>query len=328
MDQEKVEKLFAWFDETTTIIEKEEKVPYLDGLVEACGLLFSEGVADEIEEPLKQTLLNQIKAANLNEYSKEEIRKALQLAILKGMKGATQQQHYITPDAVAIFMGYLVTKFMGNKKELRIFDPACGSGNLLTGVINQLSQKIEAYGSEVDPTLVELAYMNANLQEHEIELFHQDSLRDLLLEPVDVVVSDLPVGYYPDDENAKSYQLSAEGEQHSYAHHLFIEQALHYTLAGGHLFLLIPNFLFDSDQSDKLHEFLNEHAHIQGILQLPLSMFTNEKNAKSIFILQKKGIQTSNPDKVLMAQLPSFKDVHAMDKTLNEIDQWFKNDRK
>ncbi|GAA0484276.1 class I SAM-dependent methyltransferase [Salinibacillus aidingensis] len=328
MDQEKVEKLFKWFDETTTIIEKEENIPYLDGLAEACGLLFSGDVAEEIEEPFKQTLLKQIQAEKLDDYSKEEIRKALQLAILKGMKGATQQQHYITPDAVAIFMGYLVNKFMGHKKELRIFDPASGSGNLLTGVINQLSQKIEAYGSEVDPTLTELAYMNANLQEHEIELFHQDSLRDLLLEPVDVVVSDLPVGYYPDDDNAKSFQLRAEDNQHSYAHHLFIEQSLHYTLAGGYLFLLIPNFLFDSDQSDKLHEYLNEQAHIQGIIQLPMSMFTSEKNAKSIFILQKKGIETKNPGKVLMAQLPSFKDVHAMDRKLNEIDQWFKNDRK
>ncbi|MRG87707.1 class I SAM-dependent methyltransferase [Salinibacillus xinjiangensis] len=325
MNQEKVEQLFKWFDETTMIIEKEEKTPYLDSLVEASGLLFS-GVAEEIEEPFKQTLQKQVEKVQLDSFSNEEVRKALQLAILKGMKGATQQQHYITPDAVAIFMGYLVSKFQSEKKDIRIFDPACGTGNLLTAVMNQVEKNIAAYGSEVDPTLIQLAYMNANLQHFGIEFFHQDSLRDLLLEPVDVVVSDLPVGYYPDDEQAKSFKLKADG-QHSYAHHLFIEQSLNYTIAGGYLFLLIPNFMFDSDHSDQLHQFLHEHAHVQGILQLPSSMFKSEQNAKSIFILQKKGIQTTNPKQVLMAQLPSFKDVRAMDKTLNEIDYWFHNQK-
>lgn len=30
-------------------------------------------------------------------------------------------------------------------------------------------------------------------------LLHQDGLANLLVDPVDVVISDLPVGYYPDE---------------------------------------------------------------------------------------------------------------------------------
>ncbi|MBB6452116.1 site-specific DNA-methyltransferase (adenine-specific) [Salirhabdus euzebyi] len=327
MEQQNIENLFKWFDQMTTLIEYTEDIPYLEGLIEAGELLHVKEVSAEIEKEFKNKLEKQLSKINIESFEREEIRKALQLAILKGMKGATQQNHYITPDAVAIFIGYLVRKFIGDKKNVRIFDPACGTGNLLTGVMNQLPYETHAFGSEVDPSLIQLAYVNANLQQREIEFFHQDSLRHLLLEPVDIVVSDLPVGYYPDDEQAKNFTLHAE-EGHSFAHHLFIEQSLNYTLAGGYLFLIVPNFLFDSEQSDKLHSYLQEYAHIQGLLQLPLSMFKSEKNAKSILVLQKKGIKTTPPKKALMAQLPSFKNVQAMDKILNQINIWLKNDRK
>jgi site-specific DNA-methyltransferase (adenine-specific) len=327
VEQEKVEKLFTWLDQTVNLISDVENIPYLDSLVEAGELLFVQEVSDQIDLEFKQKLEQRLSEITLQDYEREEVRKALQLAILKGMKGVTQQHHYITPDTVALFMGYLLSKFIKDNETVRIFDPACGTANLLTAVLNQLSIKTKAIGSEVDSTLIHLAYVNANLQEREIEFHHQDSLRHLLVEPVDVVVSDLPVGYYPDDEQAKRYELRSD-EEHSYAHHLFIEQSLQYTKPGGYIFLLVPVFLFESDQSDKLHKFLLEHAHVQGVLQLPDSMFHNEKNSKCIFILQKKGLGVKPPKKALMAQLPSFKDVKAMDKVLNHINVWFEKDRK
>lgn len=122
----------------------------------------------------------------------------------------------------------------------------------------------------------------------DIEFFKQDSMRPFLIDPVDLVVSDLPVGYYPDDVRASEFELKADDGQ-SYAHHLLIEQSLMYTKEAGYLIFLIPNFLFTSDQAEKLHQFLREHAHIVGLLQLPESIFKTDKNTKSILVLQKKG---------------------------------------
>ena len=137
-------------------------------------------------------------------------------------------------------------------------DPAVGTGNLLTTVINQeLDKSIEGIGVEIDDLLIKLAYINANLQEHPIQFFNQDSLEPLFIEPVDAVISDLPVGYYPNDVRAADYQLKAD-EGHSYAHHLFIEQSIKHVKSGGYLFFVIPNGLFESEQSKKLHEFLKE----------------------------------------------------------------------
>lgn len=47
----------------------------------------------------------------------------------------------MTPDTIGLFISYLVNKFMADKKELTILDPALGTGNLLFTVLNQLSEK-------------------------------------------------------------------------------------------------------------------------------------------------------------------------------------------
>src|SRR5690625_3262003 len=180
-------------------------------------------------------------------------------------------------------MGYLAGKLTHDHDHLRVFDPVSGSGNLLTNVLGKLRESTDDYGSEIDTKLIKLGLLNANLQKMNIEFFHQDSLRPLLLDPVDLVVSDLPVGYYPDDVRANDFELKAS-EGHSYAHHLFIEQSLTYTRSAGYLILLIPEFLFDSNQSDKLHQFLQEKTHIIGVLRLPETAFSSKKDVKSVLI--------------------------------------------
>lgn len=325
--EQQIEQLFNWLDETTKIIEQHEDAPYIEALLASSQILFERELPDNLEPNYKEKLSRQIEKINYNDFELEVRRKAMQLAILKGMKGATQQHHYITPDSVGIFIGYLVSKFLEGKKYFTLFDPACGTGNLLFAVMNQQKEvEIEAFGSEVDPTLIRLAFNNSNLQEKEVELFHQDSLKPILLSPVDVVVSDLPVGYYPDDATASGYELKAD-EGHSYAHYLFIEQSIKYTKEGGYIFLLVPSFMFASEEQEQLQSFLQKHTYITGLLELPKSMFKDESFTKSIFVLQKKGNGAKKPNKVLLAELPSFKDVQAMDRMLVQINNWFKNER-
>lgn len=166
------------------------------------------------------------------------------------MKESVQPNHQMTPDAVGMLVGYLVNKFV-TKPSYLLLDPAIGTGNLLTTVINQQEGKaIESIGIEIDDLLIKLAYINANLQQHPIQLYNQDSLEPLFIELADAVVSDLPVGYYPNDVRANDFQLKSE-KGHSYAHHLFIEQSIKYTKEGGYLFFLIPNGLFESEESPK-----------------------------------------------------------------------------
>ena len=323
-----LEKLFTIIDETATWLQEELKCSYLEAVAETGENLFHGDVLqEEVSELLKKRLQKAYASVHLHEWKNEHIRKALQLAMLKGMKEYVQPHHQMTPDAVSVFIGYLVDEFTKTYFSLSLLDPAIGTGNLMTAVLNQLTnKKVRSYGVDADDLLLKLAYVNANLQQHEIQLFHQDSLKPLFIEPVDVVVCDLPIGYYPDDENAKSFRLHAKSG-HSYAHYLFIEQSIRYTKEGGYVFLVIPNTLFTSDESKQLHAFIKEETFIQGLLQLPLSMFKNEKAAKSIFILQKKGAHAKAPKQALLAQLPSFSNKEAMQAMVVKLEQWLKENR-
>lgn len=326
MEESTVVALYESLDEATEIVEKEIDEPYLESLAIVLEAVFHGEIRDEAYRSLQPALNNVLLQINVDEYDRTTIRKAIQLAVLKGMKDGTQPHHEMTPEVIALFVGYLTEKFVHKIERVRLFDPASGTGNLLLTVMEHLEKEIEAYASEIDPTLIKISLYNANLQKKRVEYFHQDSLTPLFLDPVDVVVSDLPVGYYPDDVRASDFELRAE-KGHSYTHHLFIEQSLTYTKPGGYLILLIPEFLFESEEAEKLHTFLQKEAHIIGLLQLPDSAFKSNANKKSIFILRKKGEDVDGIQQPLLAMLPSFSNTTAMEDVLQKINGWFEENK-
>lgn len=327
MSMTPVEKLFTAFNTTADILKEELSCTYLEALAETGENMFQGTVLqDELNEVTKKRLEKAYKELKLDDYSKEDIRKGFQLAILKGMKEHVQPNHQMTPDSVGMFIGYLVNKFI-DKKAFRLLDPAVGTGNLLATVLNQQTDKtIDSIGVEIDELLIRLAFVNANLQKHSVELFNQDSLEPLFVDPADAVICDLPVGYYPNDLRAEEYEVKA-AEGHTYAHHMFIEQSTKHVKDGGYLFFMIPNGLFESEQAPLLHEFIKKHLIVQGILQLPSSLFKNKQAAKSILILQKNGTDVKAPKQALLAELPKLSDGAAVNRMLNKIDLWFKENK-
>ncbi len=69
-------------------------------------------------------------------------------------------------------------------------------------------------------------------------------LFDHILKESDVIISDLPVGYYPNDEIASRFTVAATGE-HTYAHHLLMEQLLKYLKKDGIAIFFGTTNLFD-----------------------------------------------------------------------------------
>lgn len=312
-----IEQLFNQLDGLVEELSNKTNNNYLDSLITVLEMLLSD------QEQLDgNEFTTKVKQIHIDRLEKDQVRKVIEFAILKGLQGAVQKQHLITPDTIASYIAYLIDKFFPGDEEIRLFDIVSGSGNLITAVMNQLKRPVKSYGSEVDPTLIELSVLSANLQQNAVEFFHQDSLQPFLLDPVDLVIADLPVGYYPDDERAKSFKVHVTNE-HTYAHHLLIEQSLNYTKEAGFLIFVIPNSLFNSDQAIKLHELIRESAHVAGLLQLPSSIFKSDQNAKSLFILQKKSEQTKAPKEALLAKLPSFKDLQATESIVAKMNHWF-----
>lgn len=304
---EKIEKLFGMLNEHAEKIEKEHNTTLL------------EGVLDGLEAWLDGDVDFSQQGA-----TKEDVRKSIQIAILKGMRKGSQPNHQMTPDTLGLLVGYFVEQIFADrlaKEKLTILDPAVGTGNLLITVMNLLDGKVEASGVEVDELLIRLAAATADLTEQPISLYRQDALQDLLVDPVDAIVCDLPVGYYPNEDVALDYELCAS-EGMSYAHHLFIEQSVNYTKDGGYLFFLAPTHLFESEQSKQLHKYIQKHAWIQAIIQLPDTMFANKALEKSIVILQKQGQAFKAPKEVLLAKVPNMQNKQALAMFFEKVKMW------
>ncbi len=77
-------------------------------------------------------------------------------------------------------------------------------------------------------------------------------------------------------------------EGHSYSHHLLIEQSINALKGAGYAFLVVPSHLFEDDKVKQLENFIATETEMQAFLNLPKTLFKNEKARKSILILQKK----------------------------------------
>lgn len=297
------EKIFTFID---TYAESSD-VLYLEAIIEACNKWLMGEEGPEITETV----------------TKEEIRRGIQLAVLKGMKQSAQPNHQMTPDAIGMLIGHIANKLLAGKKEPALLDLAVGTGNLLYTVMNTADENINAYAVEIDELLVRLSAVTSEILEHPVTFLVQDALRPLFIDPVDMTISDLPVGFYPDDDNAMNYDLMpAKG--HAYAHHLFIEQSLNHTKPGGYAVFIVPANLFESEQAAQLHPFLKKKSVIRAVIQLPSGLFRSKIHEKSILILQKPHPDmTSTPD-VLLAKVPDMTDKKAMAYFLQEIDDWTK----
>ena len=306
---EKFEQIFTIINERAEKSEQQD-LPYLEGVLTA------------LEDTLDGKMEWQVAGA-----TKEDMRKAIQIAILKGMRKNTQPNHQMTPDTLGLLVSYFVEQFYEEELEkgmISVADLALGTGNLMFTLMNALEGKVTATGVEVDELLIRLAAATAELIEQPISLYRQDSLESLLVDPVDAMVCDLPVGYYPNEEVALEYELCA-AEGMSYSHHLFIEQAVNHTKEGGYLFFLIPATLFESEQAKELHKFLKKHAWIQAVIQLPETMFASRAHEKSILILQKQGAELKAPREVLLAKVPNMNNKEALAMFFEKVQMWKKN---
>src|SRR5699024_1797872 len=114
-----------------------------------------------------------------------------------------QTNHQVTPDAIAFLIAYFVDAIKADKNErIHMHDLAAGYGNLLMVVMNHLEKQgktVTAEAVDNDDLLITLASNSAYMQQRaeQLTITHSDSLQELLIEPADVSVADLPVGYYP-----------------------------------------------------------------------------------------------------------------------------------
>lgn len=322
-------ELFERIDQSVKALREESEFSYLEALLETGENLVDGGkvyVTDGFpDDDLKRSLEEIYHGVDLKQIEAEIVRRAFQYALIKGFKeDFIQANHQMTPDSIASFIAYLIEIIVQPDDNFTVGDLSIGTGNLLWTIHNFLARDerlINLAGVDNDELLLSIASMLSAAQGIQAELIHNDGLQNLLLEPVDIMVSDLPVGYYPVDTQAEEFETRAH-EGHSYVHHLLIEQGLHYLKEGGFAFFIVPHNLFETEEGPTLLRHIQEVGHMQGMIHLNKTMFQNQASRKSILVLQKQSKNSKQAKEVLLANTPEFNDAEKMKEFLGEINQW------
>lgn len=322
-----IEKEYQTISQIIEIFQNKLQLSYFDALIEALGDILEKKINSS--EDLDKSALDELKTLyhqiDIKEFSSEEIRQLIQLLLLNSYKKeAVQPNHQMTPDSIGYLVTFLMEKIVKKDKLNSILDIGVGTGNLLSVIMNSLAvfnKDVHGYGVDNDDTLLAIADVSFALQNDNVDLFHQDAIDEILIPKVDVVVGDLPVGYYPLDDRVKNYQTSSS-EGHSFAHYLLIERALNQLKKSGWGFFIVPSRMFEDQNSQKLLKMIRNEGYLQGLLNLPSDMFVSKESQKAILIVQNKGQEAKQASQILLGDFPSLKHQKEFNKFLDEINLW------
>jgi len=287
MDFEKIEQAYTYLLENIQIIQNDLATNFYDALIEQ-NSIYLDG----------QTNLQVVKDNNKSlkrlALRKEEWLRTYQFLLMKAAQTEPlQANHQFTPDTVALLLIFIIEE-LWPAQELNLLELGSGMGILGACFLTSLDKKVDYLGVEIDDLLIDLAASITEVIGLPAVYAQGDAVRPQILKESDIIVSDLPIGYYPDDQVASRYEVAASGE-HTYAHHLLMEQSLKYLKNGGFAIFLAPSNLLSSPQSDLLKLWLKKNAQLVAMITLPENLFSQGSNSKAIFVLQKKGSKAVEP---------------------------------
>ena len=303
MEKKNVEIFYDYFDFVSNHLYHEYQKTYLEGMNEAFSLLLDDETEGEYREEDILLLREQKEMIVDIEFDPEEVRKSVQLGLLKGYKHAYQSNALITPDTLGLFIGYLIRKLYKNKELNSILDPLVGTGNLGYSIINYLDKKIKFFGVDEDYLKCNLARNIGDLLNIENEIFYQDTV-SYFDQGFDCIVTDMPL--LTEHDNYLPYKV--------------INHHLDGLKEGGYFFSIIDNDFFEKSGSDIFKQEIDSKGYIFGLIKLSESLFKG--TSKSILIIRKKGENIKQLKDFLLVDLPSFNDAQDFNKTLNKIEAW------
>lgn len=322
VNHKNIEVFFDYLDEATDFIYNTTKKDYLDSLLLAIAFIIKDDIAlNDLDIEIIDELNKFYNNISDITFNKEEIRKAVQLSLLKAFKHLNISFSELTPDTIGILFAYFVDMFFQRQTNLSIFDATCGCGNLLFSLINNTSTNFnKIYGVDNNYQFLNVCLHLANLLEYEGEFFYQNNLSKLLVPKVDLVISDLPVD---NEEDIKDLNLLTYKNSVRYKPYLMIENLMKYGKDGCLYMYLIPNDFFNHKDNQLIKNIILTNTYIQAIIELPLNMFKDKKFQKSILLLQKKGKDIKVNKEILMLSFPSFSNKDKANKAIEKINQWF-----
>lgn len=223
---------------------------------------------------------------------------------------------FYTPHEVSLLMSEIVADHLQNRSEIRIYDPASGSGSLLINIGAAVTKHLGAddtikyYAQELKKSTYDLTRMNLvmrGINPSNIIVRNGDTLEDDwpyfeendpngTYEPlfVDAVVANPPYSQHwePDGkENDPRFSRFGVAPQ-SKADYAFLLHGLFHLQQHGIMTIVLPHgVLFRGGEEEKIRQNLIEHDKIAAIIGLPANIFFGTGIPTIIMVLRQKRVE-------------------------------------
>lgn len=305
-----VDLIYDIFDQAAVIHYEHTGINYLDALSEINKNLNNNEYHKKLDEKIIEKLEFIYKPILEGNFLNEEVRLALELYIIKGLKHINYPPNIMTPD----FINYLFVVIINElflDEDINIIDTNLGTGNMLGAIKNNFPNNMNLIGIENDIKLTEFANAFMDIQANEIKIFFQDAL-NRIFEVADVVVGDL-ASY--DVEDGLKFDNILYLNNIRYFPYLVISSRLDNIKDNGYFIYLVDNDFFSRKEMSVFKKYLDEHANLIGLITLPLEIFKDDHRGKSIII----GKKTDNKSSEIMAIEVSGLDKESLNRSISKI---------
>ncbi|BDR58568.1 class I SAM-dependent methyltransferase [Xylocopilactobacillus apicola] len=231
--------------------------------------------------------------------------------------------HRLTPPAIGLIFSEIIS-LLADEQSVELVDFGGGTGSLTFSILANLQN------DQINATLIDNNEEFFDFSNEYRPLFSFGNATEQVFDDVvsynfskkaDFLVSDVPVGYYPQTQGLDDFQVK-DNDNLTYVQNLFIERSIQILNDNGFAIMAVPQNIFTSEQSGVLLRMLRESAYIQGIISLPLNSFTDHKFVKNIIILQKHGDNAKQITPVLIYQLADIEDLKSYQKLFSTLKAW------
>ncbi|AKI05307.1 N-6 DNA methylase [Ligilactobacillus salivarius] len=203
----------------------------------------------------------------------------------------SRSEFSITPLSINKLMVKLAGSFKGN---ITVYDPAVGTANLLLNVDSENFEKNKYYGQDINKFVLEIAKMNAILQDinsKNIELRLGDSLNsNWNFGKADVVVADMPLvmSWRPSKDLEQDNRYKNYGKLPNKNEWPFILEGLDKLSDDGTMIALsAQGILFRAAKEYKVRRKLLEDGMIKAVILLPEKLYYGTSVATCLLVLKK-----------------------------------------
>ena len=203
----------------------------------------------------------------------------------------SRSEFSITPLSINKLMVKLAGSFKGN---ITVYDPAVGTANLLLNVDSENFEKNKYYGQDINKFVLEIAKMNAILQDinsKNIELRLGDSLNsNWNFGKADVVVADMPLAmsWRPSKDLEQDNRYKNYGKFPNKNEWPFILEGLDKLSDDGTMIALsAQGILFRAAKEYKVRRKLLEDGMIKAVILLPEKLYYGTSVATCLLVLKK-----------------------------------------